>query len=310
MKDPLRFGRYLLLDRVDVGGMAEVFVARGPDGEPCAVKRLLPGLCEDPALAAMFLEEARITAELDHPGIVAVRDFGRIGESYYIAMDYVAGAHLAAVLRRGRETGLRMPVALASWVSREVALALDHVHRRHDRRGRALGIVHRDVSPQNVLLAFAGAVKLIDFGIACAAERPGEVGVLRGKVSYMSPEHARGEPLGPCSDVFALGAVLHEMLTGAKVFSGGSDLEVLDRIRSAEVAPPSRGNPEVPPPLDRVVLRALGRDPGDRFESAASLADALAPFADPDGAHSLARFLSASLPEEWERERRRAAELP
>jgi len=307
MKDPIPFGPYLLLERVDIGGMAEVFRARAPDGKVCAVKRLLPGVSEDPDLARMFLEEARLTAQLDHPGIVAVRDAGRIGERYFMAMDYVAGAHLAAVLRLQRRGTPRISVALASWVCRQVALALEHAHSRCDGEGRHLGIVHRDVSPQNVLLAFSGAVKLIDFGIARTGDRPGEDGLLRGKVSYMSPEHACGRPVGPGSDVFALGAVLHEMLAGTKLFRGDSDLVVLDRIRNAAVEPPSARNPNVPEALDRVVLRALARDPADRFPSAASLADALAPWTDPESPRALARLLQESFPEEWERERRRSA---
>ncbi|HVP68478.1 MAG TPA: serine/threonine-protein kinase [Anaeromyxobacteraceae bacterium] len=306
MKDPIPFGRYLLLERVDVGGMAEVFLARGPDGEACAVKRLLPGLEEDPAVLGMFLDEARLTALLSHPGIVAVRDFGRAAGGPYMVMEYVPGVDLGAVLRREGERGRRLPPAISAFVAREVALALDHAHQRRDREGRPLGIVHRDVSPRNVLLAFSGAVKLIDFGIARAAKaRSGEEGVLRGKVSYMSPEQASGGPVDPRSDVFALGAVLHEMLAGARLFRGDTDLEVLERIRRADVAAPSASNAEVPGGLDAAVLRALDRDPARRFETAGALALALAPFADARGAGAVAAHLAASFPAEREAEHRR-----
>jgi len=311
MKDPLPFGRYLLLERVDVGGMAEVFLARSPRGEACAVKRLLPGLEGDRALLAMFLEEARLTARLDHPGIVAARDVGCADGSPFIVLEYVAGVDLGAVLRRERERARRLPVSISAHVARQVALALDYAHRLRDRDGRPLGVVHRDVSPRNVLLAFAGEVKLIDFGIARAGARGrgGDDGVLRGKVSYMSPEHARGAPVEPRSDVFALGAVLHEMLAGARLFRGETDLHVLERIRAAEVAPPSVSNPEVPASLDAAVLRALAREPADRFPSAGALAEALAPSCHPGGARAVAAHLAATFAEERERERRRAARL-
>ncbi|HTP51783.1 MAG TPA: serine/threonine-protein kinase [Anaeromyxobacteraceae bacterium] len=303
MKDPIPFGTYLLLDRVDVGGMAEVFLARAPGGGTCAVKRLLPGLGDDPDFVAMFLEEARLTARLSHPGIVAVHDLGCAGGSYYIAMEYVPGADLGAVLSRLRARGQRMPVAVAAEVAREVALALDYVHRQVDRPGHLLGIVHRDVSPQNVLLSFAGGVKLIDFGIARAVpEDGGGEGTLTGKVSYMSPERARGLPGDRRSDIFALGAVLHEMLAGVRLFRGETGLEVLGQVRRAEVSPPSLGNPEVGEPLDRAVMRALAREPEARFAWASELAAALAPYCPPAGPAALAGFLARALPEELARE--------
>ncbi len=308
MKEPIPFGRYLLLDRIDVGGMAEVFRARGPGGETCAVKRLLPGLGDDRELVSMFVDEARLAVQLEHPGVVEVHDLGRVGDSYYIAMDYVAGVDLGALLGQLRGSGQRLPVELAAFVAREAALALDHVHRRRDRAGRLLGIVHRDVSPQNVLLSFAGEVKLIDFGIArwAARERPADERVLRGKVSYMSPEQAEGRPVDPRSDVFALGVVLHEMLAGVRLFRGDSELAVLQQIRDAAVPPPSLVNPEVPAALDRAALRALERDPAQRFDSAADLAEAIAPMAQPGGPAVLADFLAAAMPEERERERLRS----
>jgi len=325
MKDPIPFGKYLLQERVDVGGMAEVFVAGGPDGRRCAVKRLLPGLSEDPELLAMFLDEARLTARLAHPGIVEVRDLGRVGESWYIAMEYVPGADLAALLARLRPLGRPLPVAVSAWVAREVARALDFAHRSRDAVGTLRGVVHGDVSPQNVLVSFGGQVKLIDFGLArraAAAAPAGAVGSaagagalppgparvpervpLRGKIGYMSPEQAEGRNPDRRSDVFALGAVLHEMLAGERLFRGESELAVLERIRSGPVAPPSQANAEVPPELDRAVLRALAHDPKARFAWASELADALGPVADPNGAVALSEVVRAVLPEEWERER-------
>jgi serine/threonine-protein kinase len=307
MKDPMPFGKYLLLERIDVGGMAEVFVSRRRDGAICALKRLLPGVSDDRELVAMFLREARLMARLAHPGIVGVRDLGRIGSSWFLEMEYVAGPDLAALLARLRARGRRMPTALSAWIAGRVAEALHHAHGARDAAGWPLGVVHRDVSPQNVLLSFGGEVKLTDFGIAWAPGqgRRDEGGVLRGKVGYMSPEQAEGRELDRRADLFALGAVLHEMLSGERLFRGDSDLAVLQRIRAGEVPPPSRANPDVPPALDQVVLRALARRREDRFDSAHGLAEALAPFSPGDGAAALAALLAAEMPAERDRERRR-----
>jgi serine/threonine-protein kinase len=304
MKDPIPFGKYLLAERIDVGGMAEVFLARGQDGRPVAVKRLLPGYADDREIVTMFLDEARIAVQLDHPSIVQVRDLGRVGESYYIAMEYVAGTDLFELQARLRERGRRLPIPLAAHVAVRICAALDHAHRRRDAAGRSLGVVHRDVSPQNVLLSFEGEVKLIDFGIARAAHRarPGEERVLRGKLGYMSPEMARGLPVDRRSDVFAAGTVLHEMLTGERLFTGGPELAVLERVRNAEVPPPSLRNPAVPARLEKAVMRALAREVEDRTPWASDLARDLAADADPGGQQALAELLAELFPEERRRE--------
>lgn len=297
MKDPIHFGKYLLLERVDVGGMAEVFVARGPAGERCAVKRLLPGLAADPDVRAAFQAEARLGALLLHPGIVEIREAGRVGEGWYLAMEYVPGGDLAALLAALRAQGRGLPVGVSAWVAREAARALDFAHGFRDREGRPLGIVHGDVSPQNVLVSFAGDVKLIDFGLA------GRGPPLRGKLAYLSPEQAGGRLPDPRSDLFALGAVLHEMLTGERLFRAASGLAVLERVRVAEAAPPSRSNPDVPAGLDEVVARLLSRDPASRPGSAGEAAGALEPYVEPRGAAALAEWVRSGLPEAWARER-------
>jgi eukaryotic-like serine/threonine-protein kinase len=306
MRTPVPFGRWLLLDRVAIGGMAEVYVAVRQDASPTrlhALKRILPTLAEDGEFLAMFLDEARLVVQLDHPGVVPIHELGKHGDSYYMAMDYVAGQDLRAVVERARARGERLPVALAAYVAWRVADALDHAHRKRDGRGRPLQVVHRDVSPANVLLGFDGSVRVIDFGIAQAAIRTRhEETALRGKFGYMSPEMARGGPVDRRSDVFALGVVLHEMLTGERLFTGPSELAVLDAVRRAEAAPPSRRNPAVPPALDAVVLRALARESGDRFAWASELRDALAPFTHHGGVigdpPALARHMAETFPEE------------
>lgn len=310
MRDPIPYGRYLLLERLAIGGMAEVWLAEARDrpGRRYAVKRLLPTLAEDPAFVTMFLDEARIGALLDHPGIVPVHDLGREGSGYFMAMDYLPGQDLRALLARLRHDGSRLPPALSAHLVAEAARALDHAHRATGRDGQPLRVVHRDLSPANVQLGYDGRVAVLDFGIAQAAFRAHrEDAVLRGKFGYLSPEQVCGQPVDRRADVFSLGAVLHELLTGQRLFHGPSDLAVLERVRRAEVRPPSERNPAVPPALDEVVLRALSRQPEGRQPWASDLAAELQPLADPQGRGSLARELAARFPVELAEERARAA---
>jgi serine/threonine-protein kinase len=303
MTTPIPFGRFLLVERVAIGGMAEVFAAveRGdPTARLYAVKRILPTLAEDREVVRMFLDEARLVVQLDHPGIVPVHELGKLGAGYYIAMDYVAGRDLRAISERFRRRGERLPVELAALVTARAADALDHAHRGRAADGAELRVVHRDVSPANVLVGFDGAVRIIDFGIAQASLRSSAASpVLRGKFGYMSPELVRGLPVDRRSDVFSLGIVLHELLTGERLFTGSSELAVMEKVRAAEAAPPSRCNRAVPPELDRVVLRALAREPEARFAWAAELRDALAPWARRagDGVRVLARLMAETFPE-------------
>ncbi len=297
MKDPIQFGRYWLLERLEVGGMAEVFLAREGAGGLVAVKRLLPTLAEEREFVELFLEEARLGAALEHRGIVRVLEAGREETGWFMALEWVAGRDLAALQARLAGRGERMAPALGAFVARQVCGALEHAHRRLGADGNPLGLVHQDVSPRNVLCSWEGAVKLADFGIARAGGRAsGPARVPRGKRRYLSPEQAGGGPVGPRSDVFSLAAVLHELLTGRRFPA------------AAEAAPPSRWNPAVPPGLDAAVLGALARDPEARTPSAADLAGALQPFADPEGARSLARLLGQLFPEERRRDQERAGE--
>jgi serine/threonine-protein kinase len=306
MTEPTPYGQYLLQERIAVGGMAEIWLAVRPEAphRRLVVKRLLPTLADDRAFVTMFLDEARIGAQLDHPGIVPIHDLGQVGAGYFMAMDYVAGADLRALLARRRHQAQPLPVALSCWIAARVAEALDHAHRGHGHDGRPLLVVHRDLSPANVLLGFDGRVRIIDFGVASAAFRVHREGTaLRGKFGYLSPEQVRGLPADRRADVFSLGAVLHEMLTGERLFRGPSDLAVLERVRAAEVAPPSRHNGEVPPALDRLVLQALAREPAERFPWAADLAAALGPHAAGASADRLAALLSEQFPEDAARDR-------
>ncbi len=311
MREAIPFGKYLLLERIAVGGMAEIWLAVRPEAprRRLVVKRLLPTLADDPAFVTMFLDEARIGAQLDHPGIVPVHDLGREPGGYFLAMDYVAGVDLRALLARRRQHRRLLPVPVTCRIGVQVAEALDHAHRGHGHDGKPLHVVHRDLSPANVLVGFDGRVHLIDFGVASAAFRVHREGTaLRGKFGYLSPEQVRGLPVDRRADLFSLGAVLHEALTGERLFRGPSDLAVLERVRTAAVRPPSERNPEVPPALDAVVLRALARDPGQRHPWAVNLAEALRTFTGGDGPGALPALLAEDFPAEAARERAWQAE--
>jgi serine/threonine protein kinase len=277
----LVFGPYTLLQKIASGGMAEIFRARrsGVAGfeKIVAVKRILPHLSHDPSFVQRFVDEARVAAGLAHPNIVQIYDLGRVGASYYIAMEYVHGADLRAILRRLRDRGQRLPIGLAVLVASRVAAALEHAHGMTGSDGAPLQIVHRDVSPPNVLVSFEGSVKLTDFGIARAAIRVAvtEKGELRGKLMYMSPEQASGLPVDRRSDIFSLGVVLYELLTDQRPFNAGSDLSLLEAVRRGSFTPAAELQPAIPPRLDAAVSWALRKDPADRPAHAGELRRAL-----------------------------------
>jgi serine/threonine protein kinase len=295
------FGPYELLDRVAVGGMAEVFKAKraGVEGfeKVVALKRILPHLSENKEFLDMFVDEAKMVAGLAHPNIVQIFDLGRIEQSYYIAMEYVHGRDLRTIMRRARQKGLRMPLDLSLRVVSQVCAALEYAHRKKDERGRPMEIVHRDVSPQNILLSFEGDVKLVDFGIAKATTKASSTdrGALRGKLLYMSPEQAWGRPIDRRSDVFSLGIVLYEMVTETKPFIGaGSELSILELVRQCVITPAREINPRVPEALDRVIMKALARDPAERYQDAGQMQRGLDRFLrerPPVSARDLSRFL-------------------
>jgi serine/threonine protein kinase len=281
---PPDFGRYRLLQRIGSGGMAEIFraVAVGEQGfeRTVAIKRIRQEVAELADIGKLFADEARVSALLDHPNIVQVYDFGAVEGTYYIAMEYLKGRNLEQVLSALRQRGERLAPSLAVLIARDVARGLGYAHNLADGRGRALRIVHRDVSPANIMLSQLGAVKLLDFGIARItselrlAVTRGRA--LRGKCPYLAPEQITNEGEADArTDVFALGAVLWEMLTGRRLFMGTSDFEVLVNVLNREIPPPSALVPGLPAPIDEIVLTALSRDLSRRYQSAEELANAL-----------------------------------
>jgi hypothetical protein len=269
------YGRYTLVRRVAVGGMAEIWKAKalGPAGfqKTVAIKRVLPQLAEDKDFIEMFIEEAKLAAELVHPNIVQIFDFGQVGPTeYYIAMEYVPGANVSRMQKAARERGGKIPHGIGIYLVAEAAKGLAHAHSYTDASGTPMRIVHRDISPQNILVTFEGGVKVIDFGVAKAAGRAQHTrtGALKGKYGYMSPEQVAGSEVDGRSDIFALGIVLHELLTGRRLFKADSDVQTLARVRECDVPPPSRLNPQLPLGLDAIVLQALAKDPDLRFRTA------------------------------------------
>jgi serine/threonine protein kinase len=277
LTEPMTFGKYFLLHRVNTGGMAEVFMAKtfGVEGfeRIVAVKRILSHIAADAQFIRMFVDEAKLAGQLHHANIAQIFDLGRVASDYYIALEYVSGRDLKHVWERIGELDVHIPIPLACFIVSQVCAGLEYAHNKRDPAGNPLEIVHRDVSPQNVLISYEGEVKLIDFGVAKAANNSAEtrVGLLKGKLSYMSPEQVRAMPLDGRSDTFAAGIVLYELLTGERLFLGDTDFETLERVRKVEVAPPSLFNPHIPAELEEIVLKALQKHPNHRFQSAGEM---------------------------------------
>ena len=276
------FGKYQLLKRLAMGGMAQIYLARqrGPEGvdKQLVIKRILPHLGENEDFVRMFLDEARIAARLNHPNIVEIFDLGAQDDSFFIAMEYIHGEDLRRVWKHAERSGQLIPVPLVCRIMIEACAGLDYAHKQKDAQGKPLGIVHRDISPQNILLTFEGRVKVVDFGIAKAADQATVTrsGVLKGKYSYMSPEQAAGQKNLDCrTDIFALGVVLYELLTGMRLFKRHTDMATLQAVADCEIAPPSQINPRVPKDLDPIVMKALTREPEDRYAEALQLQLAL-----------------------------------
>jgi len=281
MRQPIVFGKYFLLERISVGGMAEVFKAKsfGEEGfeKILAIKRILPSMAEDEEFIEMFIDEAKISGQLSHPNIGQIFELGKIESSYFIAMEYVWGKDVLQIQNRFRRYRQTMPIPMAVFIATRVCEGLDYAHRKKDEAQAPLHIIHRDVSPQNVLVSYTGEVKIIDFGIAKARSRSSktQAGVLKGKFGYMSPEQVRALPLDQRSDIFSIGTILFEMCTGERLFTGESDFSTLEKVRNAIVPPPSRVNPQITPELEAIILRALKKDPDERYSWATELQEEL-----------------------------------
>ncbi len=296
------FGKYQLLDLLGRGGMAEVFKAKsyGVEGfeKLLVIKRILPNFTDNERFVDMFINEAKIAVSLNHANIVQVFDLGKVGDSYYIAMEYVHGMDLASIVKSCARTGRKVPLELAAFIGSEVAKGLDYAHRRRDQNLEPLNIIHRDISPHNILVSSEGEVKITDFGIAKAKNTlsESEKGIIKGKYAYMSPEQARGQEHDKRVDIFSLGIVLYESVSGANPLRGGQVPEILRRIETKNYPSLSDAcKTPVPQELEEIVSTAIEPDPDDRFLGAGDLYEALIAFLYNTrmrvGAHSLASFL-------------------
>jgi serine/threonine protein kinase len=282
VNSPQAFGPYELTERINIGGMAEVFRAQDrAHSRLVAIKRILPSIAEDDEFIQMFRDEAAIASQLDHPNIAKIFDVGKVDLSYYLALEFVNGKDLRVLFDRAARAKQPLPLDFVLYVIGRAADALDYAHHRQDAKGKPLGVVHRDVSPQNILVSFDGDVKIIDFGIAKAAGKLArtQVGTIKGKFGYMSPEQVRGLPIDQRSDVFSLGICLWELLTLERLFSGDNEIVIMEKIRACDIPSLTERASHVPAELEAIILKALAKDVDERYPTATQLYSELNAFA-------------------------------
>lgn len=307
-------GRYTLVEQLAIGGMAEIWLAHlaGPEGfeKVVVIKKIRPHLANQKNFLNMFLNEARLAAHLNHPNIVQIHEFGNPDNQHYIAMEYIFGRDLSEIVPKAKQADIPFPVEYAIKIIAQVCEGLYYAHTKAEPNGKPLKIIHRDISPQNILVSFDGHVKILDFGIAKAANQYEQTqkGILKGKVSYIAPEQILGKSVDSRADIFSLGAVFYELITGYKLFSGDNELEILRSITDGPIYPPSYFNDQVPEELEEIILKALSKEPDDRFPNAwemqRALTKLLAQFDfHPTNTH-LANFLKQLFEDEIEQESR------
>lgn len=307
------FGQYILMDKIAVGGMAELFKAKqtGLEGfqRIVAIKRILPHLAANSDFVTMFIDEAKLAAQLSHPNIAHIYDLGRLEDAYFIAMEYVEGKDLRAILRALDEEGKLFPTRAAVFVAQQVASALHYAHVAKDSDRKPMHLVHRDVSPQNILISSVGEVKLVDFGIAKAASKASHTqsGALKGKLLYMSPEQAFGRPTDARTDIFSLAIVLFEMLTGRKLFYGDSEMSILEKVREAKLPDFAEYRASIPEGLEKILRRALEKDLSRRYPDCKALQLDLERFARQEwkalpGPYHAVEFLTGIFPDVYKKD--------
>jgi len=310
---PEAFGKYYLVDKIATGGMAEIFKAKSFSHagfeKLLVIKRILQHHSENEDFVKMFIDEAKISVQLQHPNIVHIYDFGKLHSNCYIAMECVDGKDVKQILRKLAERRKYLPEEYAVLIAHDALAGLEYAHNKTTLHGEPLNIVHRDMSPSNVLVGYEGDVKVADFGIAKAEHRTYDTkdGVLKGKFEYMSPEQARGKSIHSSTDVFSTGIILWEMLTGRRMFKTDSDIATLEKIKAGGYPPPSVLNPHISARLDNIVMKALANDPADRYPNALAFQNTLANYLAPNtpGAvkRSMSEFLFELFTEERSRER-------
>ncbi len=273
--------RLKIIKKLDSGGMAEVFIGELVGAQDIskrvAVKRILPNLNRHQKFVDMFLDEARLAMKLSHANVVQTFDVGESGGTYYIVMEFIEGTSLKAIMSHVKDRGVQMPIGVAIYIIMEACKGLGYAHAAKDSLGNPLHIVHRDVSPPNILISREGEIKVVDFGLAKAASQleSTEPGVIKGKFSYLSPEAVMGLEVDSRADVFSLGIILFELLTGRRLFYGATDYETVQLVEKAYIPRASALNPDVPPALEQALAKALARDRDRRFQKASQFLDAL-----------------------------------
>jgi serine/threonine protein kinase len=306
---PEAFGKYFLVDKIAIGGMAEIFKAKSYSHagfeKLLVIKRILQHHSENEDFVKMFIDEAKISVQLQHPNIVHIYDFGKLHSNCYIAMECVDGKDIKQILRKLAERRKYLPEEYAVFIAHDALAGLDYAHNKADLQGQPQNIIHRDMSPSNVLVSYEGDVKVADFGIAKAEHRAYDTkdGVLKGKFEYMSPEQARGKANHGTTDVFSTGIILWEMLTGRRMFKTDSDLATLEKIKAGGYPPPSVLNPHINKRLDDIVMRALSVDRTTRYGSALAFENALGEYLAPNTPSAIKRSLSDFLHELFADER-------
>jgi len=321
--DPTR-QRYQIVKKIDAGGMAEIFLAKAMSIQGMeklvAIKRVLPSLTKNEKFISMFLDEARLSIALNHANIVQVFDVNQSGGTYFIVMEYVEGFNVRRIFQKASEVGYRIPLASACYLMMEVCKGLEHAHTKKDAAGKPLRIVHRDLSPPNVLISKSGEVKITDFGLAKATSQltKTDPGIVKGKYSYLAPEVTEGKSADHRADLFAAGIVLWELLANRRLFLAKTDVETVELVRKAEVPQLTKLNKDVTPEFEKIVMRALARDPKKRYTSAREFGDALADYLFKNGlkttnydlAQMVDHLFGAQVPHEDSAERRqRIAEM-
>lgn len=274
---PSKIGRHSVVGYIATGGMAELFLGKEPTGRPVVIKRILPHLARQTSFVSMFIDEARIGSRAKHPNLVEVHELGQVGTDLFLVMEYLVGENLAGLVRRLTKKQERMAYGLCAYIIAEVCDGLHAAHELTDDGGTPLQLVHRDVSPQNVFVTYGGDVKLLDFGVATAAHRLTQTasGEVKGKYAYMSPEQCRGEPLDRRSDIFSLGIVLYELTTLRRLFKRSNELQVMKAITEDPIPRPTREVEGYPQILEDICVRALARDPRQRYATAADMREDL-----------------------------------
>lgn len=277
-------GQYYLLEKIAQGGMAEIYKGLAYDlagiKKTVCIKKILPHISASREFIDMLVGEAKLAVKLNHGNIAQIYDLGKVGDDYFMVMEYVEGQNLSRLFKRCLREGRQVPISFVLYIISEVAQGLNYMHLKSDEEGNALHIIHRDMSPQNVMVTYAGTVKIIDFGIAKAAQQVGHTdsGTLKGKFAYMSPEQARGDKIDHRSDIFSLGVILYELLTGKRLFKGTDNRETLRNVRRARVVPPSETRAEISGELEKIVTAALSKDKRRRYSFAHELTDDLTKF--------------------------------